>query len=138
MQGGDLASHSTSLKESLRIVIGVNVDLGNGIVSGRLSDALMDAGFQPCQQQFQACDDLGGRVHDCRITRDGPANRVGGISHINDDHLCRVTHLLSDTDELVRLHSEGVEPNVGCLDSNIGELKEARQGRSPTGSSIRV
>lgn len=41
-------------QEPLWVVVGVYVDLGNGIVSGWFSDALMDAGFQPRQQQLQA------------------------------------------------------------------------------------
>lgn len=40
-------------QEPLRVVIGVNVDLGNGIVRGWFGDTLMDAGLQPCQEQFQ-------------------------------------------------------------------------------------
>ena len=31
-------------------------------------------------------------------------------------------HLLPDTDVLVGLHGEGVEPDVGRIDSHIGEL----------------
>ena len=38
-----------------------------------------------------------------------------------------MTHLLSDTDELVALHGEGVEPDVGRLDPHIGELKRGKQ-----------
>ena len=34
-----------------------------------------------------------------------------------------VTHLLPDTDELVALHGEGVEPDVGGVDPDICELK---------------
>ena len=42
---------------------------------------------------------------------------------IDDDHLVVVGHLLPDADELVTLHGEGVEANVGGLDPDIGELK---------------
>ena len=42
---------------------------------------------------------------------------------IDDDHLVVVGHLLPDADELVTLHGEGVEANVGSLDPDIGELK---------------
>lgn len=34
-------------QESLRIVVGVDVDLCNGIVCGRLIDSLMNTRFQP-------------------------------------------------------------------------------------------
>lgn len=34
-------------QESLRIIVGVYVDLGNGIVCGRLIDSLMNTRFQP-------------------------------------------------------------------------------------------
>lgn len=71
-------------------------------------------------------NDLGGRVHDGRVPRDGPADGIGGVTHVDDDHLCCVPHLLPDTDELVRLHGEGIEPDVGCLDPDIGELKHVR------------
>ena len=38
----------------------------------------------------------------------------------------RFTHLLPDTDELVALHGEGVEPDVGRLDPHICELKRRK------------
>ena len=43
---------------------------------------------------------------------------------INDDHLGSLPHLFTDTDELVRLHGEGAESNVGCIDPYTCELKE--------------
>jgi hypothetical protein len=43
---------------------------------------------------------------------------------VNDDHLCRFSHLFSDTDEFVRLHGESAESNVGGIDPNTCELKE--------------
>ena len=45
------------------------------------------------------------------------------IRHVNDDHLIGLTHLLADTDKLVRLHGEAVEADVGGADPDIGELK---------------
>ena len=48
---------------------------------------------------------------------------VGVICHVNDDHLIGLTHLLADTDELVRLHGEAVEADVGGADPDIGELQ---------------
>lgn len=69
------------------------------------------------------CDDLAGRIHDGRIRRDWPPDGVRGVGQVDDDHLVRLAHLFADTDELVRLHREGGEPNVGRVDSDIGELK---------------
>ena len=68
-------------------------------------------------------DDLAGGVHDGAVRTDGPPDGVGGVGHVDDDHLIVVRHLLPDTDELVTLHGEGVEPDVGCLDPHICELK---------------
>ena len=36
------------------------------------------------------------------------------------------TDLLPNTDELVALHGEGVEPDVGCLNPHICELKREK------------
>jgi len=41
---------------------------------------------------------------------------------IDDDNLSSLTNLLSDTDELVRLHGKSAESNIGCIDSNTSEL----------------
>ena len=68
-------------------------------------------------------DHLTGGVHDGRVGTDGPPDGVGGVGHVDDDDLVVVGHLLSHTDELVTLHGEGVEANVGGLDPDIGELK---------------
>jgi hypothetical protein len=40
-------------KESLRVVIAVNIDLGEGIVSGWFIATFMDTSFQPWQEQLQ-------------------------------------------------------------------------------------
>ena len=41
------------LEESLWVVVGVDVDLGQGVVGGRLVGALVDTGLQPGQDQLQ-------------------------------------------------------------------------------------
>lgn len=69
------------------------------------------------------CNDFAGRVHDGRVSRDGSADGIGGVIHVNDDHLRRLAHLLTDTDVLIWLHGEGAEPNVGGIDANILELQ---------------
>ena len=68
-------------------------------------------------------DDLARRVHDGRICRDGPPDGVGGVGEVDDDHLVRLAHLLADAYELVRLHRERCETDVGGVDADIGELK---------------
>ena len=75
------------------------------------------------KQTFE-CNDIAGRVHDRRLSRDGSAGGVGGVVHVNDDHLCRLAHLLTDTDVLIWLHGKGAEPNVGSIDANILELQQ--------------
>lgn len=64
------------------------------------------------------------RVHDGAICRDGPTDWSVGVGHINDDNLCLLAHLLSYTDELIRLHSQGAESNVSWVDPQVLELKE--------------
>ena len=46
---------------------------------------------------------------------------------INNNHLGSLPHLFSNTDELVRLHGEGTESNVGCIDPNTCELYNKKQ-----------
>lgn len=72
---------------------------------------------------FQS-NDLAGWVHDGRVSTDGPPDRIGGVRHVNDDNLCSLTNLLSDTDELVRLHRECVEGYRGWIDADICELEQ--------------
>ena len=71
------------------------------------------------------CDNLAGWVHDGRVCGDWSADGVGSVTQVNDDHLSCVPHLLSNTNELVTLHSEGAEPNVGCVDAHILKLQRA-------------
>ena len=47
-----------------------------------------------------------GRVHDGRVSRDGPSDGIGRVVQVNDDHLRLVPNLLPDADELVRLHGQ--------------------------------
>ena len=68
-------------------------------------------------------DHLAGGVHDGGVGTDGPPDGVGGVGHVDDDHLGRLPHLLPHADELVALHREGVEADVGGIDSDICELK---------------
>ena len=35
------------LEESVRVVVGINVDLGHSVVSGRISGSFLDSRFQP-------------------------------------------------------------------------------------------
>lgn len=48
--------------------------------------------------------DLAGRVHDGAVGRDGPADGRVGVCHVDDHHLSLLANLLTDADELVRLH----------------------------------
>ena len=42
------------------------------------------------------CDDLARWVHDGGVGRDRPPDGVGRVRHVDDDHLSRFAHLLSD------------------------------------------
>lgn len=66
--------------------------------------------------------DLGDRVHHRRVGGDRPAQRVRRVGHVDDDDLILLADLLADADELVRLHGQGVEPNVGGIDADLLEL----------------
>ena len=48
---------------------------------------------------------------------------ICGVCHIDDDDLVSLADLFSDADEFVRFHGEGVEPDVGSIDTNIGQLE---------------
>lgn len=71
---------------------------------------------------FQS-NDLRRRVHDGRIGSDGAPNGVGRVTEIDDDHLGRLPHLLSHTDELIGLHCERGKANLLDVDANILELE---------------
>lgn len=68
-------------------------------------------------------DDLRRRVHDGALGGDGPPDRVGRVRHVDDDHLGSVAHFFPHADELVTLHGESGEGNVGDVDSDIAELR---------------
>lgn len=68
-------------------------------------------------------DNLRLGIHDSRISGDRPSCWIVSISQVNDDNMRYFSNLLSDTDELVRLHSEGGKPNVSCINANILKLK---------------
>ena len=65
-------------------------------------------------------------MHDGRVGSNGPAGRLAGIRHLNDDHLVLLTNLLADANELVRLHGQGVKPNAGGVDAHIRELSSLK------------
>lgn len=67
-------------------------------------------------------DDFAGWVHNGTVCRDGPADGRVWIAHVNDDHLRLFAHLLPDTDEFIRLHCEGAEPNVCWVYARVLEL----------------
>lgn len=71
---------------------------------------------------FQS-DDFAGRIHDGTVGRDGPPDWVGGVGHVDDHHLVLLPHLLPDADELVWLHGEVAEPNVGWVHAHVLQLE---------------
>lgn len=68
-------------------------------------------------------DDLAGGVHDGTVGRDRSSNRVCGVRQVHDHHLVLIAHLLSDTDELVRLHGQIAEPYVGWVHAQALQLE---------------
>lgn len=68
------------------------------------------------------CNDLRSRIHDGALSRNGPANGVIGVRHVDDDNLGSVSDFFPYADEFVTLHGEGGERNVCDIDSDIGEL----------------
>lgn len=68
-------------------------------------------------------DDFAGGVHDGAVRRDGPADGVVGVGHVDDDHLGLLAHLLPYADELVGLHGQSAESDVGWVDSQVLELR---------------
>lgn len=68
-------------------------------------------------------DNFAGRIHDGAVCRDGPADGIVGVGHIYDDNLGLLTYFLPYTDELVRLHRQSTESNVGWVDPQVLELR---------------
>lgn len=52
-------------QEAFRVVVAVNVDLGQSIMGGRLLTAFMDARLEPGQQQLQSVRDKEGQDSIC-------------------------------------------------------------------------
>lgn len=58
-------------QEAFRVVVAVNVDLGQSIMGGRLLTAFMDARLQPGQQQLQSVGDKEGLHLFIQLLRQG-------------------------------------------------------------------
>ena len=71
-------------------------------------------------------DDLAGWVHDGTVSRDGSPDGVRRVGHVHDHHLVLITHFLPDADELVRLHGQVAEPDVGRVHPKVLQLEEAQ------------
>ena len=89
-------------QESLRVVVAVDVDLGERVVRGRLGDALRDARLEPGQQQLEAValldllDEFVGRelaAHDQDELLDGVLRAVDVQQTANHDRKSRGIHL---------------------------------------------
>ena len=77
-------------------------------------------------------DDLAGWVHDGTVSRDGSPDGVCRVGHVHDDHLVLVAHFLPDADELVRLHGQVAEPDVGRVHPQVLQLEEAQPNDNQT------
>lgn len=69
------------------------------------------------------CNHFTRRIHDGRIGTDWTTNWITAIVHIDDDHLSRIGHLLSDADKFVRFHGERAKRNRVRIDADICELQ---------------
>lgn len=70
-------------------------------------------------------DDFAGGIHDGTVGRNRSPDWVGGIRHVHNHHLVLLAHLLTDADELVRLHRQIAEPNVGWVYAQVLQLKNS-------------
>ena len=61
-------------------------------------------------------------MHDGRVGRDRTTDRIVGIIQVYDHYLMGLAHLLAHTNELVRLHGQSAEANVGHVYANVLEL----------------
>ncbi len=61
-------------------------------------------------------------MHDGRVGSDGPSDWVLGVVEVYDDHLGRLADLLAHANELVRLHGERAEADVGHVDADVLQL----------------
>lgn len=67
-------------------------------------------------------DNFAGWIHDGWIGTNWSSNRITRIGHVDNNHLCCLTNLLSDANEFVRLHGESAEWYWVKVDSDICEL----------------
>lgn len=68
-------------------------------------------------------DDLAGGVHDGTVGRDRSPDWISGVRHVHDHHLVLLAHLLPDADELVWLHGQIAEPNIGWVHAQVLQLE---------------
>lgn len=68
-------------------------------------------------------DDLACGVHDGTVGRDRSPDWISGVRHVHDHHLVLLAHLLPDADELVRLHGQIAEPNIGWVHAQVLQLE---------------
>lgn len=67
-----------------------------------------------------------GRIHNGRICCNWATNRAVWIRHVDNNDLCRISHLLSNTDKFVRLHRQVVKTDVRLINSDGGELHKKK------------
>lgn len=98
-------------------------------------DAAREASAVPCvakllgrMRTFET-NDLGDRIHDGRVGGDGSSQHIVLLVQVDNDDLVLFAHFLPDADELVRLHRERVEANVGGIDAERLELSPCGHGR---------
>lgn len=69
------------------------------------------------------CNDFSGRIHDGRVCRNGSADGGLRVGHIDDNHLCRFSNLLSNAYKFVAFHRERIEADVRRIDSDGSQLQ---------------
>ena len=80
---------------------------------------------QKSHQLTFECDDFTGGVHDCGVSWDWSSDGVCRVIQVNNNDLRRFADLLAHADELVWLHRQRAEPDVGRIDAEVLQLLHA-------------
>jgi hypothetical protein len=66
------------------------------------------------------------RIHESRVSGDGPSHDIGRILEINNDNVSLLAHLIADADELLRLHGQRSKPDGLRVDTEAAQLRGRR------------
>lgn len=72
---------------------------------------------------FQSYD-FGSGIHNGAFGGYGTTNWIGCVCQVHDDHLRCLANLFAYADELVALHRERGEGDIGDIDTDVGKLQK--------------